>query len=53
MTFHTAGQVQALLADFEIEWLVEKEYEEERPGGGWKHWHLFEVVARKGSESIP
>ena len=53
MTFHTAGQVQALLADFEIEGLAEKEYEEERPGGEWKHWHSFEVVARKGSESIP
>jgi SAM-dependent methyltransferase len=47
MTFHTAGQVQMLLADFEVEWLEEKEYEEKRPGGEWKHWHLFEVVARK------
>lgn len=47
MTFHTADQVQALLADFEIEWLQEQEYEQERPNGEWKHWHSFEVVARK------
>jgi SAM-dependent methyltransferase len=47
MTFHTADQVQSLLADFEIEWLEEKEFEEERPDGEWKHWHSFEVVARK------
>ena len=47
MTFHTAEQVQTLLALFEIEWLEEKEYEEKRPNGEWKHWHFFEVVARK------
>jgi trans-aconitate methyltransferase len=47
MTFHTADQVHTLLTDFEIEWLQEEEYEQERPNGEWKHWHLFEVVARK------
>jgi SAM-dependent methyltransferase len=47
MTFHTAAQVQTLLAAFTIEWLDEQEYEEKRPNGEWKHWHLFEVVARK------
>jgi SAM-dependent methyltransferase len=47
MTFHTAEQVHTLLADFEIEWLQEEEYEQDRPNGEWKHWHLFEVVARK------
>lgn len=47
MTFHTVDQVQALLADFEVEWIDEQEYEQERPNGEWKHWHLFEVVARK------
>jgi hypothetical protein len=30
-----------------VEWFDEKEHEEKRPNGGWKHWHLFEVVARK------
>jgi SAM-dependent methyltransferase len=47
MTFHTAAQVQTLLAAFTIEWLDEQEYEEKRPNREWKHGHLFEVVARK------
>lgn len=50
-TFHTKDQVINLFGDFEIEWFDEQEREGtsidkqgvEHP----KHWHIFEVVARK------
>ena len=50
-TFHTKEQVMELFEDFEIEWFEEREREGksidsegvEHP----KHWHTFEVVARK------
>ncbi len=46
-THHTREQAEALLRDhFEIE--VFEEVEEERMGGGKaKHWHYFEIVAKK------
>jgi hypothetical protein len=47
MTFHSAEQVAALLADgFEIEFLDERE-EDGNSFSGPKHWHVFDIVARK------
>ncbi len=47
MTFHSAGQVASLLADgFEIEILDEMEKDGEAFSGP-KHWHVFNIVARK------
>jgi SAM-dependent methyltransferase len=47
LTFHTRGQVLDLLADFEIELLQEREHEGSTLAGRSKHWHAFDVVARK------
>lgn len=46
MTFHTRAQVDALLADFEIEGLREEDDDGEAVSGP-KHWHVFHVIARK------
>ena len=46
MTFHTADEVERLLAPFEVEELKEKEWDGSS-GSGPKHWHLFQVIARK------
>lgn len=47
MTFHSADQVEALLVhSFEIEMLEEID-EEGEAFSGPKHWHLFDIIARK------
>ena len=46
MTFHTRAEVEALLADFEIEGLREQDDDGEAVSGP-KHWHVFHVIARK------
>jgi tellurite methyltransferase len=47
MTFHTAAEVQGLFEDsFTMEFFQEVE-EEGKAFRGPKHWHLFEVIARK------
>ena len=47
MNFHTWDEVGVLLSGFDLELF----YEEEHPGktalGEEKHWHIFQVVARK------
>lgn len=48
MTFHTRAEVEALLADFEIEGLREQDEDGEAVSGP-KHWHVFHVIARKRS----
>jgi hypothetical protein len=48
MTFHTQAEVEALLADFEIEGLREQDEDGEAVSGP-KHWHVFHVIARKRS----
>ena len=40
-------QFEALFAQFEIEYLGESESDEPTAWGDPKHWHIFEVVARK------
>ena len=46
MTFHPRAEVEALLADFEIERLREQDDDGEAVSGP-KHWHVFHVIARK------
>lgn len=46
MTFHTRADVEALLADFEIDGFREQDEDGEAVGGP-KHWHVFHVIARK------
>jgi tellurite methyltransferase len=46
MTFHSIEQVKNLFTEFEIEYFVEKD-EEGFSTNGQKHWHFFEVIARK------
>jgi hypothetical protein len=46
MTFHTRAEVEALLAEFEIQGLREQDADGEAVSGP-KHWHVFHVIARK------
>jgi hypothetical protein len=46
MTFHSAKDVRALLLPLEVEKLDEQEYDGASFSGP-KHWHVFEVIARK------
>lgn len=48
MAFHTRAEVEALLAEFEIEGLREQDEDGEAVSGP-KHWHVFHVIARKRS----
>jgi SAM-dependent methyltransferase len=48
MTFHTRAEVEALLADFDIEGLREQDEDGEAVSGP-KHWHVFHVIAQKQS----
>jgi SAM-dependent methyltransferase len=47
MTFHSRTQVEALLADFDVEYFVEEEDDSTTPRGEAKHWHVFHIVARR------
>ena len=47
MTFHTKEQVEKLLDDLEILSLVEREWDGRTTDGNPKHWHVFDVIARK------
>lgn len=44
---HTRSQVEALLKPFDIEWLDEEDHPGKTALGEDKHWHLFNIVARK------
>jgi hypothetical protein len=47
MTFHSSEQVKSMFVDdFEIEALEEIE-EEGEAFSGPKHWHIFDIIARK------
>lgn len=46
MTFHTAAQVDEMLAGLEIEYFHEEDADGEAASGP-KHWHVFTVIARK------
>lgn len=45
MTFHSKEEIQQLLEGFEILTLKEQEFTETETRG--KHWHYFDIIARK------
>ncbi|WP_017298831.1 class I SAM-dependent methyltransferase [Nodosilinea nodulosa] len=47
VTHHTRQQVEALLHPFEVELLDEEEHPGRTALGEEKHWHLFNIVARR------
>ena len=47
MTFHTRADAKALLRAFELERFDEVEEDSSTALGEPKHWHFFNVVARK------
>ncbi|MFH7241992.1 MAG: class I SAM-dependent methyltransferase [Spirulina sp.] len=47
ITHHRRDQVNALLAPFTVEWLEEENHPGQTALGEAKHWHLFNIVARK------
>lgn len=47
LVFHTKEQVEDLFSDFEIISFQEKEYDGKTADGEPKHWHVFNVIARK------
>lgn len=50
-THHTREQVEALLAEgFEVEKLEELEKDRKMASGQVKHWHIFEIIARRVGE---
>jgi tellurite methyltransferase len=47
MNHHTRKQVEVLLQPFEVEMLLEEDHPGKTALGEDKHWHLFQIVARK------
>jgi hypothetical protein len=49
MCFHTRAEAEALYSSFELETF--REIDEVRPSAleGPKHWHVFEIIARKST----
>ncbi|MGQ4649640.1 methyltransferase domain-containing protein [Lyngbya aestuarii] len=47
MNHHTPEQVEELLQPFEVEAFEEEEHPGKTALGQQKHWHLFQIVARK------
>ncbi len=47
MSCHTRAQVDNFLAPFTVEYFDEEEHPGETALGEAKHWHLFQIVARK------
>lgn len=47
MTFHTLEQTKQLLEDMEVLSFEEKEWDAKTAGGEFKHWHVFEFIAKK------
>jgi len=45
--FHKQDQIETLLQRFTILSLVEKEYERPTAMDETKHWHVFEIIAKK------
>lgn len=51
MTFHTRDQVEELLQGLEILQLEEREFDG-GSGRGTKHWHRFDIIARRSFHPI-
>jgi hypothetical protein len=47
MNHHTREQVEVLLQPFEVEVFEEEDHPGKTALGEDKHWHLFQIVARK------
>lgn len=47
MTFHTRSDIDEMFKMFEIEHLIEIEEDGFQAGGVPKHWHIYNIVARK------
>jgi hypothetical protein len=47
MNHHSRAQVNQLLAPFVVEWLEEENHPGKTALGEEKHWHIFNIVARK------
>ena len=47
MIFHDQSDIEGLFQHYKIEHFVEKEYDGFQAGGVPKHWHIYEVVAKK------
>ena len=47
MVFLSKEQVWALFKDFEIIYFKENEYDQKTAMGKMKHWHTFDVIAKK------
>ena len=47
MNHHTRKQVEVLLQPFEVEVFEEEEHPGKTALGEQKHWHIFQIVARK------
>ncbi len=47
MSFHSKDDVETLLSDMEIIQMEEVEKDEKPAVGNLKHWHIFNVIARK------
>ena len=50
MNLHTREQVEVLLQPFEVELLQEDDHLGKTALGEEKHWHIFQIVARKRSQ---
>lgn len=50
---HARAAVNDLLAGLMVEMLDEEETDSVTPRGTAKHWHIFHVVARYGSQPLP
>ncbi|HXY99504.1 MAG TPA: methyltransferase domain-containing protein [Stellaceae bacterium] len=53
ITFLGRAELERLLAGFAVELLEEEESDGPTPYGKPKHWHLFHIVARKGTALTP
>lgn len=49
IAFHTKEQVEKLFSDFEIVVFEEKEHDGTLANGQSKHWHVFNMIAKKTS----
>ena len=47
MTFHTQPDIEKMFRHFSIEYFSEKEFDGFQAGGVPKHWHMYELVAKK------
>ena len=49
MTFHSLNEVKYLLADLEILEITETDKSGSLADGSSKHWHVFDIIARKSN----